>query len=486
MHRSVKLALLGVIFVAKFITAANYTNSEDTIDMAGVRPPQEPLDVENYPVAPEGLKLDQVHVYVRHGERAPVGVRLADPPASIPSHWMLCTAARQFRAVLNTNTGALDGDPLPLKRLVERKDGTSAEGECLLGELTDVGRKSTFEYGAALRRLYVERLGFLPDQLLDAEQAYFRSTNMARTMESLQHIISGLYPAEKCPNTLPPILIRNGKDENLLGNTFSCKRLEILQIGFAQAAANLYNPALGSLDKRLSKYIGGHPVRVDGKPRASGIMDTIRAASAHGIKVPPEFEEKAVVDLIEKAVVAEWFSGAHVFHTATPILHRLKRPVPSSTPKATEEVRRLGMGLLLSDLSRKMSRKAKLGDQDPAKILVHSTHDTAIAALCSTLDVYDELWPPFTASITFELFSRTPEPSSSHASYLQGILNPFKPREHYVRMRYQNKNMAFPFCGAAGKHLPGHAEFCTLAAFQERVEELTPLDYDAECAVPRS
>lgn len=52
------------------------------------------------------------------------------------------------------------------------------------------------------------RLGFLPDQLLNAEQAYFRSTNMARTMESLQHIISGLYPAEKCSNTPPPILVR--------------------------------------------------------------------------------------------------------------------------------------------------------------------------------------------------------------------------------------------------------------------------------------
>ncbi|KAJ8701575.1 hypothetical protein PTI98_000339 [Pleurotus ostreatus] len=152
----------------------------------------------------------------------------------------------------------------------------------------------------------------------------------------------------------------------------------------------------------------------------------------------------------------------------------------------TEEVRRLGMGLLLSDLSRKMSRKVSLGDQDPVKILVHSTHDTAIAALCSTLDVYDELWPPFTASITFELFSKSSEPSRGHPSYLQGILNPFRPREHYVRVRYQNKNMALPFCGTEGKHLSGHAEFCTLAAFQERVEELTPLDYDAECSIPRS
>lgn len=26
-----------------------------------------PLDVENYPVAPDNLALEQVHVYVRHG-----------------------------------------------------------------------------------------------------------------------------------------------------------------------------------------------------------------------------------------------------------------------------------------------------------------------------------------------------------------------------------------------------------------------------------
>lgn len=87
---------------------------------------------------------------------------------------------------------------------------------------------------------------------------------------------------------------------------------------------------------------------MDGKPRASGVMDTvsllfttctftfltlggqIRAALAHGIKIPPEFEEKSVIDTIvrvsvftctssyadhmvwcsqEQAVVAEWFAG---------------------------------------------------------------------------------------------------------------------------------------------------------------------------------
>jgi acid phosphatase len=61
----------------------------------------------------------------------------------------------------------------------------------------------------------------------------------------------------------------------------------------------------------------------------------------------------------------------------------------------TEEVRRLGMGRLLSDVSRKMHSRVVGGEDEEdrekaPKILVHSTHDTALAALCSTLDVYDD------------------------------------------------------------------------------------------------
>ena len=56
----------------------------------------------------------------------------------------------------------------------------------------------------------------------------------------------------------------------------------------------------------------------------------------------------------------------------------------------TEEVQRLGMGPLLSDMSRKMQEKIKNKTADPLKVLVHSTHDTTIAALASTFDVFDE------------------------------------------------------------------------------------------------
>ena len=44
-----------------------------------------------------------------------------------------------------------------------------------------------------------------------------------------------------------------------------------------------WNPALEPLDEKISKYIGGNSVRVDGKPRVTGILDTVRPISFVGL-----------------------------------------------------------------------------------------------------------------------------------------------------------------------------------------------------------
>ena len=36
----------------------------------------------------------------------------------------------------------------------------------------------------------------------------------------------------------------------------------------------------------------------DGSPRASGVLDTIRSASANGVKIPSEFENKTTMDIL--------------------------------------------------------------------------------------------------------------------------------------------------------------------------------------------
>ncbi|KAF5329835.1 hypothetical protein D9758_018348 [Tetrapyrgos nigripes] len=266
---------------------------------------QLPLEVESYYLlAPDNLQLQQVHIYVRHGEKTPVGIRLMGQPANLPQYWSFCKTAQRLQALV---TGDEDGDDfMHARKVVEREDGHSVEDDCLLGELTDMGRTSTYNYGRSLRELYVDKLEFLPDYLQKSDEVYFRTTNIPRTTESLQQIIHGLYPTSKChTEAVPPLFIRNTKDKNLSGNT-SCKHLEILLIGFAQAST--YNHTLEPLDKKLSKYIGGNPIRIDGNRERQ-----IRAASTHGIKVPPEFEEKVVIDTLEKAIVTEWFAGSLLF-----------------------------------------------------------------------------------------------------------------------------------------------------------------------------
>lgn len=56
---------------------------------------------------------------------------------------------------------------------------------------------------------------------------------MPRTIESLQQVMTGLYPTGKYREGLVPrLLIRHPKDENLLGNPFVCPRLKELAVQF--------------------------------------------------------------------------------------------------------------------------------------------------------------------------------------------------------------------------------------------------------------
>lgn len=423
------------------------------------------LDPDAYPEQPAGLTLEQVHVYVRHGERTPVRTIMNSHPAYIPEHWPLCKRERKLSTIPPSpdigHGNAHSPGGIDVERVVESRNGDLTSGICMMGELTDIGHQSTHDFGKALRKIYIERLGFLPDSTQSTSPAYFRSTNVPRTIESLQQIINGLYPKGKNLHR-PRLVVRNAKDEIIAPNHIGCRRLERLNASFGKAVAEGLNSTLKPLDQHLSKYLGGEPVRVDGKPKASGILDTIRAAKAHNIQLPGEFNDQRTVDLLESAVVTEWFGGYE-----------------------NPEYRKLAIGPLLEDLQKKMQRKVEKRDQDPLKLLVYSTHDTAIVGITNAFDVFDRRWPDFTASVTFELFKQPPQLVKQ--AKLFGFpspmnMNPSASRpSHYVRMRYQNKSLPLPACAKPGDHLPGHPELCTLQAFQRHVKGLTPEDWEKEC-----
>lgn len=76
-----------------------------------------------------------IFLFFCEGERTPVGVRLVGPPANIPEHWNMCKTAHRFSSTVSSllssgqpETSKLE-DPLPYKKIVERKDGKAVVGE---------------------------------------------------------------------------------------------------------------------------------------------------------------------------------------------------------------------------------------------------------------------------------------------------------------------------------------------------------------------
>jgi acid phosphatase len=377
---------------------------------------------------------------------------------------------------------------------------------CQPGELTDRGRETTLALGQRFRQLYINRLNFLPEFLDEDSRSNVRlqATVVPRALESVQQSFTGLYPpASRSPGLAPPSVIqRLYPDDTLLPNQGTCKRLKQLSTAFAERAAKIWNdsPEMAHLNKRLGKWMSNESptIAVDSSPRLSGIMDTINATRAHGpaTKLPSEFYEPQILNNLNRIVTEEWFIGY----------------------QESNEYRRLGIGALIGDLTQRMVENVRglpvKNATKPFKLGMAGCHDTTIAATLTALGAFRvdrDPWPNFTSSIAFELFqsrgngeatansqntptswssslfSKTNSATSSATSTRDPLpsLSASERRQlddHYVRIRYNDTPVTLPFCARPGNHLPGDTSFCTLVAFKKIADQMTPLDWRAECA----
>ncbi|KAH8193537.1 hypothetical protein TruAng_012297 [Truncatella angustata] len=492
---------------------------------------------------PSELKLQFVQILLRHGERSPVSARFAN--AGLPAFWPYCSAVRQMRsAVLDGSYTSPQFTTLEWKRRLEAFGpndepvvASGPRGEldaiCDMGMLTDKGRETTFNLGVRLRKLYVDQLAFLPSTINDADNLYLRATPIPRALESLQETFLGLYPAgTRAPNFPPPtILTRSISDETLFPNDNTCRRFAALSRAFAQRAADRWNDTddMKYLTKTLGKWMPDeHPrVAVDGKPRLSGIMDTVNSTLAHGpeTRLPKEFYDRKARDIIEKIGVEEWFAGY----------------------KESQEYRTLGIGGLMGDVVSRMVGSAERSTADgeyevahnlgqgalkagsgaaPIRFGLSGCHDTTLAAVLASMGAFEtDKWPPYTSHIAIEMFRRadlaqppTAKPTtppvggpsaqkppgwfsrffggSTSSSVKAGLPPPGIGRKkieelsaddktkmdgYYVRLRYNDDIMKVPGCKPAGKHLDGDESFCTLEAFKAIVDKFTPQDWRGQC-----
>ncbi|KAH8166571.1 hypothetical protein CIB48_g1657 [Xylaria polymorpha] len=513
------------------------------------RPPYSKDELKS--LYPANLELQLVQILLRHGERTPVSARFQN--AGLPVFWPYCTAVRQFKsAVLDRSTGQFT--TLEWKRRLESFGpndepilavGPNGEldGICEMGMLTDRGRETTFDLGTRLRKLYVDQLGFLPTTLRDADSLYLRATPIQRALDSLQETFIGLYPPHARAADFPPptILLRSIGDETLFPNDSSCRRFAALSRAFAQRAADRWNETdeMAYLNKLYGKWMppASRRVAVDGRPRLSGIMDTINATLAHGpdTRLPKEFYDPKARDIMDKIAVDEWFTGY----------------------KESREYRMLGIGGLLGDVVGRMvgsaehssadgeyevgktHKKRVQGSKEATPILfgLSGCHDTTIAGVLASLGAYEnKKWPPFTSHIAIEMFRKRDVASetagtspqipqatippaestslnaaspSSGSSWFTSLFSwgssrtalgapppgigrkqteQLKPDEkaklqdYYVRLRYNDEVVTIPGCRASGNHLEGDESFCTLEAFKAIVDKFVPANWKQQCS----
>ncbi|CZT18924.1 related to acid phosphatase [Ramularia collo-cygni] len=445
---------------------------------------------------PSHLRLEQVQILLRHGERTPVSARFQ--ASGLHGSWPYCRAANELKSAVFAADGACD--TLSWQRRLEtlgKNDaphlavgpGGEVDAICQPGELTDRGRETTLSLGQRLRTLYIHQLALLPPFLSQSTQStiHLRATPIQRALESVQQTYVGLYPPASRSPALPPtpIIQRSITDETLFPNERGCPRFAELAHAFANRAAERWNGSeeMKMLNKRLGKHMppATPEVKVDGHPRLSGIMDSINATLAHGpaTRLPSEFYEQQVRDTIDKICVEEWFGGY----------------------EESLEYRKLGIGGLVGDLTQRMVEHVTAKDEEEKwKMSLSGCHDTTIAATLTALGGFrtkSDKWPNFTSSIAFELFARKEDTGATAGKKgwfaKKGSSDPRakwedmsqEQRERlqgkFVRIRYNDKVVTLPGCKGEGRHLEGDESFCTLEAFKQVADRFTPQDWRGEC-----
>ncbi|TQS34469.1 hypothetical protein Golomagni_05145 [Golovinomyces magnicellulatus] len=480
------------------------------------------------------LRLQLVQVLHRHGERTPTTSRFQN--AGLPRFWPYCSVAQEMISqILDNEHSSIKWTPFHWQRRIEtvNEDGqpilaTGPGGDvdslCKAGELTNKGRITTFNLGRRLRHLYVDQLNFLPKTLEDAEILYLRSSSFPRALESLQQVVRGLYPVNTRVSSLGPlsIIARSDADENLVPNTYSCKRLSQLSTAFAQRSADRWNQTTEM--KYLSKLFGkwmpeeDKRVAVDSKPRLSGIYDTINSTLAHDLetRLPDEFYDFRGRKIIDKICVEEYFSGY----------------------QESQEYRTLGIGRLMGEIVARMignvestyreessrsnywdkSMSKEKDEKNTLKFALSGCHDTTLAAILGSLGTLkNKTWPPYTSHIALELFrkltvrpislpetqdfidgtkNRSEIPSSFHSGQgendtschtLKVSQDSSKKKKnpslvgYFVRVRYNDEVVTIPGCTQIGNHLEGDETFCTLDAFKTIVDKYVPHSQQKAC-----
>lgn len=378
---------------------------------------------------PKGAKLMLVQVIFRHGARTPL-----TPNFWQGVEWDCC--GNPFKPA-PVEIKHRSGGERPHSASDARQMGTALPGGCHKGELTILGKMQAFELGKDLRQRYCDELGFLPAEYSQGDISA-HTTNMARTVQTLTGVVSGLYP--DVPDSSPLQVTTVGDHEEFMyANSAGCPQLKLLMKENRKGVQELLRES--EEFKRLSKEI---EERSDGAVtppfNVIDLYDAFTAVRSHGKKLPEWMDLKLYADIEALAV------------RRINLLFN-----PNSAHLA--DVLHLGMGRLLQELVQNM--ESCITGSSSEKLHLFSGHDTTVVPLLAAFGMELDHWPPYASHVELELWQC---PSDSNTS------------AYYVRVVYNGDEVTWPGLAAGEMCDLGHLTEYILARFMQHHP-------DIDCAV---
>ncbi|KAG1682396.1 Testicular acid phosphatase [Nymphon striatum] len=312
------------------------------------------------------------------------------------------------------------------------------------GQLTNVGRMDEYKLGQFLRKRY-DNNKFL-NKTFKHSDIYVRSSEVNRVLESAELVLAGLYPPYKNniwnKNLLwQPIAVHSvPKKVDYLLEYYGtdCPRfLSEYQKATKVDPLKAFEEKYQSLYKYLSTYSGMKEVN---QTNAWIVYDDSFNEMLHNL-TPPAWVLNNITQLKEQS------TGDFVLL------------VPN------KELKKLKGGPLVKEIISNFDKN--INNESLVKMYQFSTHDTILAVLMSTLKIFNDILPPYSSAIIFELFKN----KSGNASHPEDT--------HSVKISYRNDSRVDPFVLS----LPGCAQLCPLEKFKSLTKDIIPEDIAKECGL---
>lgn len=248
-----------------------------------------------------------------------------------------------------------------------------------LGQLTNTGKLQQYHLGQYLRGRY----GNILNKTYNREEISVRCTDVDRTLMSAYCNLAGLYPPEKeqewDPNLIwQPIPVHTVpvEEDFLLSSDAVCPKYDELLKNWEASPEATEVMEKGKVFFDFLSNKTGHETRTIYK--VSDTYDILWIQNLYNLSLPDWADNATLKKLFEYRVMD--FDWSY----------------------KTDEMRRLRGGSFVGEIIKNMEEK--IGGKIPAKkMFMYSAHDMTIIAVTKTLGIYNDIFPPYIATLLFEL-----------------------------------------------------------------------------------